>query len=52
MRNSGVGQTEAVHSAVHKELSTFMMGVVLKRFGAYGRVTLTSSDGFNVSILT
>lgn len=27
--------------SVGKELSTFLMGVVLKRFGAYGCVTLT-----------
>lgn len=28
--------------AVSKELSTFLMGVVLKRFGAYGCILLTS----------
>lgn len=34
--------------AAGKELSTFLMGVVLKRFGAYGCVTLTGSYGLTL----
>lgn len=39
-RDSGVAECWSI-LAVGKELSTFLMGVLLKRFGAYGRVTLT-----------